>query len=264
MGWNNDVTSLSPYVVRVETRWRMGTGFVCRAFGDTLLIATANHVVTEANEAKEPIEILRDDWTLGVEIEEQERTVISSPLAGSDTAIIFVKSEILPDIAHNLVPFIAWDKPLEVGEEVAWLGFPGIDSLGPRPLCLFSGIVSAKVGDKSLLYLIDGSGIQGVSGGPVFRMNKGGHPEPAGKPSFLGVISTYHPHFTKIKRPNKKREQEFSIGGLVAAESLTSFSTIVATYENLTQTVGEVGERLENWKAAGYPTLGKPLSGQDV
>lgn len=63
------------------------------------------------------------------------------------------------------------------GMDVGWLGYPSVASESP---CFFSGKISGFL-QTPLVYLIDGTVIPGLSGGPVF--DKSGH--------ILGIVSAY-------------------------------------------------------------------------
>ena len=70
-------------------------------------------------------------------------------------------TEKLPDQPIEHVPY---SKYVRSGEEVGWLGYPGI--VNSRRPCFFSGHVSVFAERR---YFIDGVAVPGVSGGPAFR-----------------------------------------------------------------------------------------------
>ena len=76
-------------------------------------------------------------------------------------------------------------KPLPVGDEVAWLGYPAVPGAS---LCFFSGRISAFREEESA-YLVDGVAINGVSGGPAFHLGVEGQPV-----RIMGLVSAYVPN----------------------------------------------------------------------
>ena len=91
--------------------------------------------------------------------------------------------EVHPDLPMPVVyRFLERNEPaLAVGMEFGWLGFPRIAD----GLCFFSGRVSAIVDEAH--FLVDGTTIHGVSGGPVFCITENG-------PRIVGSITTYRPN----------------------------------------------------------------------
>jgi hypothetical protein len=105
------------------------------------------------------------------------------------------------------------------GTEVGWVGFPAFvrEEFPVSVPCFFRGVVSAVIDttatdDGRLLYLVDGHGAQGVSGGPVWVWNparsraeviglcsrymwKGGSPEPG-----LVVVEAVNPLVGFLRR----------------------------------------------------------------
>jgi len=162
MDWNQIVEKITPHIVKIETPRGHGTGFLCLYNEDKTFvgIATAYHVVEQAERWQEPMRIEHGISGDVVFLKEVDRVIWSDP--GSDSALIlFPSSElILPNEPVELLPS---ESRLPIGVEVGWLGYPGI---GPQILCFFSGNVSAR-DDGRHSYLIDGVAINGVSGGPV-------------------------------------------------------------------------------------------------
>ncbi len=66
---------------------------------------------------------------------------------------------------------------VSAGMDVAWLGYPSVAS---DALCLFRGVISATSLDTQM-YLVDGTVIPGLSGGPVFDV----------KGNIIGIVSKY-------------------------------------------------------------------------
>ena len=88
----------------------------------------------------------------------------------------------MPGLPMPVVPFLERDDPpLAVGMGVGWLGFPRIHN----DLCFFSGRVSAIIDADH--FLVDGTPIHSVSGGPAFLATDTG-------PKIVGSITAYRPN----------------------------------------------------------------------
>jgi hypothetical protein len=162
MAWNAIVEKVAPYVVKIETPRGHGTGFLCLYNQDkTLLgIATAYHVVEDADEWQQPLRIRHYPSHTTQFFKESERAILADPNTDSAVILISPGDLKLPDSTIPLLPITA---PLDIGADVGWLGFP---SVAPYTLCFFSGSISARQ-EARHAYLIDGVAINGVSGGPV-------------------------------------------------------------------------------------------------
>lgn len=162
MNWNQIVTKVIPYIVKIETPRGSGTGFLCMYSEDKSLcgIATALHVVDYALDWQQPIKIVHYSSNTTKLLKELDRFIV--PDWNTDSAVIlFPKSDFpFPEELINLLPI---ETPISIGHDVGWVGFPAID---PFTLCFFSGNISARRDDRRA-YLIDGVAINGVSGGPV-------------------------------------------------------------------------------------------------
>jgi hypothetical protein len=160
--WYAALEQISPSIFRIETPTSFGTGFHCFNTENGLAcgVATANHVIREAEKWHQPINLVHYNSQKTVLKEGAERFFFSDP-EGDASVVLFAKQPLpLPDKTIQLLPE---DKFLKPGNEVCWMGFPDIE---PNILCLFSGVVSAWQATKGI-YIIDGVGISGVSGGPV-------------------------------------------------------------------------------------------------
>lgn len=106
-----------------------------------------------------------------------------------DVGLVF-----LPPLAFEpaLVRLIHPSFAVEPGAKVGWAGFPAFVSgqLGNPHPCYFEGVISAVVDsttrDGKLLYLVDGHGGKGVSGGPLWSWD-----ETSGDYQVIGICSKY-------------------------------------------------------------------------
>ncbi|MDP1990468.1 MAG: hypothetical protein Q8K00_05540 [Syntrophales bacterium] len=162
MNWDQIVQKVTPHIVKIETQSGHGSGFLFM-YNDNKSwcgIATAAHVLYQADKWKQPIQIFHSESNQTLFLQANER-VITIDWETDSAVLLFNKVE-LP-LPENLIPLLPSSSPLSIGLEVGWLGFPAIESF---TLCFFSGIISARQ-DFRKAYLIDGVAIQGVSGGPV-------------------------------------------------------------------------------------------------
>ncbi len=182
MQWHQAVDQLSPYVVRIATPQRSGTGWLVSrsTTSDLCGIATAAHVIDHAHYWEEPVRLFHPRSGRSVVLRPADRAVHIE--AGLDSAaIVFPVEDLpLPAIVPALVDKEQFIKP---GVEIGWLGFPAIPS---AELCFFSGRISAYLQQQSA-YLVDGVAINGVSGGPAFTCGKD-------SASVLGIVSAYIPN----------------------------------------------------------------------
>jgi hypothetical protein len=206
MNWDNIVQKVSPYIVKIETPSGNGTGFLC-AFNETRTfcgIATALHVVSDADEWQQPIKIHSHDFKHHIFLKEPERVIFTD--WKTDSAVILLAASEL-NFPETLIPLRPVDAPISIGVEVGWLGYPGIE---PWTLCFFSGSVSARREDRSA-YLIDGVAINGVSGGPVIFSSDTNGAE------FVGVVSAYHAN----------RQRGDALPGLLVAQDVSHFHSVI-------------------------------------
>lgn len=178
-----DVDVILPYVVKIRTPGGWGTGFFLNVdpARPYWTIATANHVIVDADEWEQPIRVEHQPSGKSLILHPHERVVYRDPKR--DTAmIVFGETEIpLPSQPLQMIPP---KKFLKRGNELAWIGYPVV---GEDEACFFNGHCSAWLHGREI-YLVDGVAINGVSGGPAFHMN------PDGSPTVLGVVSAYRPN----------------------------------------------------------------------
>lgn len=162
MNWDNIVKKVSPHIVRIETQSGHGSGFLFM-YNDNKSwcgVATAAHVLFQADKWKQPIQIFHSESGKTLFLRENER-VITTDWETDSAVLLFGKGDF--PFPEDIIPLLPTSTPLSIGIEVGWLGFPAIESF---TLCFFSGIISARQ-DFRKAYLIDGVAINGVSGGPV-------------------------------------------------------------------------------------------------
>lgn len=182
MDWNEIVKKITPYIVKIESPGGHGTGFLCLYNEDRSYcgIATACHVVDEADRWQQPVRIYHYTSEEIAFLQEADRIIFAD--RNRDSAVILVPSGKLK-LPEDLVPLRPIKDSLLIGDEVAWLGYPAIGR-NSDTLCFFSGNVSAR-NESQHAYLIDGVAINGVSGGPVL------YSSPADGLQIVGAITAY-------------------------------------------------------------------------
>lgn len=191
---------VKPYIFKIETPSGSGTGFLCLYNEDKTLcgISTAYHVVDDADEWQQPIRLTHHESDETLFLKETDRFIFTD--RRTDSAVILFSKPTFK-IPEEVISLLPRSKPLDIGNEVGWLGFPRIE---PYTLCFFSGNISAI---QSKRYLIDGVAIHGVSGGPVIFVN------PADGVQIVGIVSAYMAN----------RMQGDTLPGLLYAQDVSSF-----------------------------------------
>jgi hypothetical protein len=166
MNWHQAVESISPHVFKLESPSGHGTGFLCFLNDQRAVmgIATARHVVSEANKWQQPIRVSNYQLEYSRLLTTTDRVILDD--GSRDSAVILLDPSDL-ELPGDLVPLIPSGRILKLGVEVGWVGFPAVE---PNTLCFFSGNISARISNDSA-YLIDGVAINGVSGG-LFSISK--------------------------------------------------------------------------------------------
>jgi hypothetical protein len=181
--WQEAFEIISSYVVKISAPDGMGTGFLVAYSKNRELcgIATAAHVIDQANHWEQPIRIQHSTSNESVLLSEEKRAIFIDE--SLDTAILLSLSKYFdfPEQPLGLTPD---GMHVPIGKEVCWAGFP---ALSPKHLCLFAGRISCWL-EEERAYLADGVAINGVSGGPAF------HVLPDGKVDIVGVVSAYMPN----------------------------------------------------------------------
>jgi hypothetical protein len=182
--WHTIFEMVTPHIVLISTPRGSGTGFLLgRSPGGKFVgIATAAHVINDAHMWHEPIRIEHVTSGKVVFLEHSKRGIKVDP--NTDSAAIAFESSLLDSLPAQPIALLPKEKILKIGNEVAWLGFPGN---GMGKLCFFAGRVSSVL-EQQQAYLLDGVIINGVSGGPVIASFYDG--------SFclFGVVTAYRPN----------------------------------------------------------------------
>src|SRR6185295_1964602 len=205
------VEQIAPYIVRIDTPSGFGTGFLFLYNNDKSWcgIATANHVVADCDDWRQPIRIRDRELTELAFLTEKDRVIFSD--WQTDAAVI-----LLPNVGlkfpENLIPLLPTGQPISIGTDVGWLGFPAID---PAALCFFSGNISAPrtIGRS---YWIDGVAINGVSGGPVLYTSD------ADGLQIVGIVAAYQANRT-VGGP---------LPGLLIAQDVSHFHDVLSTIKS--------------------------------
>lgn len=179
MEWHKAIEIIEPYIVSVSTPNGSGTGWLVSISTSTPVcaIATAAHVIDYAHYWELPIRITHPTSGKSLLLRAQDRAIhIESAL--DTAAIIFNHAEI--SFPTSTLPLMEKGYYLKPGVEIGWLGFPAIYKAG---LSFFSGRISSYL-EEEKRYYVDAVAINGVSGGPAFRL----HVE---KPELAGVVSAY-------------------------------------------------------------------------
>lgn len=178
--WDEVIRQVATQVVKIETHDGWGTGFIVYGADNWVrTVATAYHVIEDAFGKPFTISSSRQAFTFG---QPGKKDVVTARIGKLDavTLVLFHR-----DLPMPTVPLLErHEAPLAVGMEIGWLGFPRIAD----GLCFFSGRVSAIVDDNH--FLVDGTAIHGVSGGPAFCVTENG-------PRIVGSITAYLPNRVK-------------------------------------------------------------------
>ena len=179
MEWHEGITEIQPHLVHISPPRGSGTGWLVSvsATTDLCAIATAAHVVDYAHYWETPIRIYHPASGKSVVFRAEERAIHLETSIVSAAIVIHRGDLPFPDRTLKLIESGFYIKP---GVEIGWLGFPAVHSSNA---CFFSGRVS-YYNEQQKQYLVDGVAINGVSGGPTFRLL----PD---KTELIGIVSAY-------------------------------------------------------------------------
>jgi Trypsin-like peptidase domain len=205
MNWDQVVKKVSPHVVKIETPSGHGTGFLL-LYNDTKTwcgVATAEHVVSHADDWKQPIKINHISSGETTFLNADQRVIYRD--WKTDSAVILFAKRTLP-FPESPIALLPMGHEIDIGSEVGWLGFPAI---APHNLCFFSGNISAKQQVRNA-YLVDGVAINGVSGGPVLRLSD------TDGVQIIGTVSAY----------SANRATGEALPGLAIAQDVSHFHDV--------------------------------------
>jgi len=185
MDWSIAVSKITPFIVRIRTQEKWGTEFMFWQNAKLCCIATANHVIEDANLEgwEQPIYIDQPNGlTLRLNPEYRRITKLNTENEGDSASILFYKAGL--EFPTKCLPLWDFSREIPIGTEVGWLGYPKVIAHNILTPSFFSGPISNYFSHLEQ-YAIDGVSIHGVSGGPLFcKGNKGG-------PHVIGTISSY-------------------------------------------------------------------------
>jgi hypothetical protein len=174
-------------------------------------VVTAAHVVDRSHFWEQPLRVEHVATGTSRLLHHDERAVRLS--YDTDSAAILFQGD-PAGLPESPLALFERDYHLKQGVEVGWLGFPAVRR---SDLCLFKGTVSAYI-DAEHSYLIDGVAINGVSGGPVFRL---GYPEV----ELIGLVSAYVPN----------RATGEVLPGLAIVRDVTDLHAAVESFRSFTE-----------------------------
>jgi hypothetical protein len=179
MEWHEGIAALQPHIVHISTPRGSGTGWLVSVSKTSGLcaIATAAHVVDYAHYWETPIRITHPYSKNSILLRAHERAIHLENNIDS-AAIVLDRGEL--GLPTETLPLIEDGYFLKPGVEIGWLGFPAIHQSNA---CFFSGRISYYE-EPAKRYLVDGVAINGVSGGPTFRMLATGL-------ELVGIVSAY-------------------------------------------------------------------------
>lgn len=240
--WNDTIEKIERITFKVSIGDNRGTGFVVQAHDGRLVIATAWHVIKSLAEIEDKwarhVKLFSASDT--TTIEANAVAMVRLGTEASDIGLLWVGNALsqkaVDDILKALdasdikggtadlsggggvitfsgtrkaiepsdIPALLPRKEVTQGMELGWLGYPSVAS---NSACFFPGTLAGNA--KSLpLYLIDGTVLSGLSGGPVFD-NQG---------RIIGIVSRY-------------KSDEPTQSGLVTAAPVSAIIKMLAAYE---------------------------------
>jgi hypothetical protein len=249
MSWNQAYKAVEPYIVKIETPAGSGTGFFFTYNEGKVLIsiATALHVVKDADDWRQPLKIRQVSSGKELYLEPHARAIL--PDYDRDTAVILLATKTVTDagltVPEIMLPLFPSNKYKPIGTALGWAGYPAI---APFTLCLFQGGVSAFNSDNDSYY-IDGIAINGVSGGPVFEYTAGDKDGVVKPPNIVGIVSAYH----------YNRQGGGNLPGLLMAHDATHLNKIVEEQKSLDEAQKRAAaEQAQRTSAASPSAEGQP------
>ncbi|HXM83683.1 MAG TPA: trypsin-like peptidase domain-containing protein [Burkholderiales bacterium] len=245
MSWHDACEKVTPYIVKVETPAGSGTGFFFAYNADRALVAvaTALHVVQDAEDWRQPIKIVQGEKEVFVRYDDRAVLVDRE----RDSAAILLPAHACRSggivVPESMLTLLQKDYQVKVGVALGWAGYP---ALAPKTLCFFQGGVSAfNRADDS--YFIDGVAINGVSGGPVFEdsLDEG---EKAVR--LVGIVSAYFAN----------RQRGDTLPGLLIVHDVTHLHETIERVKSRDEARRKEEQSKE--KARGAAADAKPAEGR--
>lgn len=182
--WSEAIAYVNNHVFLIETPSGQGTAFFIqppKGLSGTF-VGTAFHVIEHANKFGEQILLTHFVSQKKILLTMEKRIIHEVP--SRDQAIIEFRTDMI--LPPSAMPLGMDSIKLPGGFEIGWVGFP---SVAPTSLCFFHGYISAWL-DNEKAYLVDGTAINGVSGGPAFAFLR------PGNPVFIGLVTEYRPNIS--------------------------------------------------------------------
>lgn len=165
--WHQAINVMMKNVVKVSTLGGgYGSGVIVPPPKNTpgnCCILTAYHVIQKALETGATIEIELAESRKKISLPSLVRTIF--PVKERDQAIILFNGPTQFGTACGY-KLLSINRHYVPGVEFGWLGYPSLE-VAKNVVCFLHGKVSAYL-EELEAYLVDGSSIHGVSGGPVF------------------------------------------------------------------------------------------------
>jgi hypothetical protein len=224
MDWASEVKKISPYILRIRTQNGWGTGFVFWQNKTLCCIATAKHVIKQANISgwEQPIYLDQKDGN-SVRLNPEHRRIIdnlNAEIDGDSASILIYKSGL--NIPEQCLPLWDFSREIPIGTQLGWLGYPQVVDQSILTPSFFSGALSNTFPHLEQ-FAIDGVAIGGVSGSPIFcKLNDD-------SPNVIGTISAYFPN-----RVHGQGGIE-SLPGISVSHSFSAFIPVIQDLNNLDQ-----------------------------
>ena len=165
MKWPEIIALVKPHVLKIGTLHGSGTGFLIHIEESFIHVATAAHVIRDACTWEQKIILHNPGFEKPIHVtpKHQAGYLLHEELDSAVFKLNLKKSSINGKFPKEAITTTPTTEYFDTGVEVGWLGFPSI--IRSEEPCFFSGRISQF---KDRQYSIDGTGIPGVSGGPVF------------------------------------------------------------------------------------------------
>jgi len=242
MDWSSLVAQIVPFIVRIQTKDKYGTGFIYWQHKDKCCIATAKHVVAHADEPgwEQPIHIHQPNGKSVICYPDFRESYYSTDEFGDSAAIILSKGGL--EIPERCLPLWDWSEIIPIGTPLGWLGYPVLIPNDFRHPSFFSGTMSNAFNGINM-FSIDGVAISGVSGGPVFFRGNDGCPR------VIGTISSYFAN--RVPTANGIE----TLPGLAFSHSFFAFTAIEDRLRELENESQQFHQYLEVGREFRIPTV---------